>query len=129
MGAPDDFPRAGRIPRALGPEPNDLSAADSLRVADDLPFAFRVGESVADLDPHGEKVELLSHELQRGFGGAGFGVIGSSSLAYLLQHMVPVVPKPVGRDDVLGVLERHRAGAHRSLQRVLHLVLGLGTDD
>src|SRR5205807_7958041 len=47
----------------------------------------------------------------------------------LLQYVVSVVLEPIRRDGLLRFVERQRASAHGSLQRVLHLVLGLGTDD
>jgi len=47
----------------------------------------------------------------------------------LLQHMVPVVPKPVGRDDLLGLLERERPRADFLVERVFDRIFRLGPDE
>jgi len=43
--------------------------------------------------------------------------------------VVPIILEPVRRDDVLSLLERHRAVAHCRVQRLLHSIFGLGADD
>ena len=53
--------------------------------------------------------------------------MASSMEPILFQNVIPIILEPVGRDDVLGLLEGHRAVADRRVQGVLSLVFGLGT--